>query len=132
MKIADREASIEVLAVSQKQQNKKIATHLILKACKKAIAGGAESMGLEVRAQNRKALKLYGKFGMAPVGIRKDYYPAVTIDNGLDNGLGKNFKPSEDAILMWNLEIQSAEFSRRIVEIEAGLNRRQGTISGKE
>lgn len=39
---------------------------------------------LEVRVSNKAAMTLYQNNGFAPVGIRKDYYPAV---NGREDGL---------------------------------------------
>lgn len=49
----------------------KIMQHLIEIARKKA-----ETMFLEVRPSNQKAINLYNKLGFNEVGLRKDYYPA--------------------------------------------------------
>lgn len=105
MVVAGEEASIETLAVSQ--DGKGIATSLVLEAGKYAQSAGAESMGLEVRASNKRALKLYSRFGLAPVGVRQDYYPPNKSNN----------KKREDAVSMWCHLVQSEEFCNRLNEI---------------
>ena len=39
---------------------------------------GARTMYLEVRVSNQAAISLYQKMGFNEIGIRKDYYPALT------------------------------------------------------
>ncbi len=55
-------------------------------------------MTLEVRASNDPAIKLYKKFGFAPVGFRTNYYS--------DTG--------EDALIMWIHDIDNPEFLAKI------------------
>lgn len=37
---------------------------------------GAQTLWLEVRQSNARALQVYGRYGFVQVGLRKDYYPA--------------------------------------------------------
>jgi ribosomal-protein-alanine N-acetyltransferase len=37
---------------------------------------GAQSLWLEVRQSNQRALQVYAHYGFKQVGVRKDYYPA--------------------------------------------------------
>ena len=37
---------------------------------------GAQTLWLEVRQSNVRALQVYERYGFVPVGLRKDYYPA--------------------------------------------------------
>ena len=103
MVLAGGEASIETLNV--KKDGKGLATSLMLEAAEYVYKAGAESLGLEVRASNKRALKLYSKFGIAPVGIRKDYYST--------DGAQR-----EDAITMWCDQVQSEKFLSRLNEIK--------------
>jgi len=61
----------------------------------RAIQQGAQTVTLEVRPSNAAALRLYRRYGFAPVGCRKDYYP-----------------DHEDALLMTTPPIQSAAYRR--------------------
>lgn len=106
--VAGEEASIETLAVSQ--DGKGIATRLVLEASRYAHSVGAEAIGLEVRASNQRALKLYSRFGLAPVGIRKDYYPPESSNHR-----------REDAVSMWCHEVQSEEYCERLNKISQDL-----------
>lgn len=107
--VAGEIVSIEILAVSE--DGKSIATQLILKAARYACSLGAGSIGLEVRASNQRALKLYSRFGLAPVNVRQGYYPFSEFSN----------QKREDAISMWCHEVQSEEFCQRLNEISQGL-----------
>ena len=68
-----------------------------------AIEQGAKSMTLEVRVSNEAAQRLYRRFGMAPVGMRKKYYQ------------------DEDAMIMWVHDIDGTEFAGRIAEVTESL-----------
>lgn len=58
----------------------------------RAVARGATAATLEVRAGNTAARQLYRRFGFAPVGTRRGYYP--------DGGAGDP-DANEDAVVMW-------------------------------
>lgn len=81
----------------------RLGTRLMLELVRRAIEAGAEHLTLEVRTSNTRAQALYRLFGMAPVGVRKNYYRG------------------EDALIMWAHEIRGAEYLARIADIEEGL-----------
>ncbi len=62
-----------------------IATVLMLDLARAAIDRGSRHLTLEVRVGNEPALALYRRFGMAPVGLRPNYYAET----------------GEDALVMW-------------------------------
>lgn len=49
-----------------------------------AQAHGLESVLLEVRVSNERAIRLYEKAGYIPIGKRRDYYPAI---NGREDAI---------------------------------------------
>jgi ribosomal-protein-alanine N-acetyltransferase len=81
----------------------RLGTRLMLELVRTAVTRGAEHLTLEVRTSNTRAQDLYRQFGMAPVGVRKNYYRG------------------EDALIMWAHEIRGAQYQARIAEIEEGL-----------
>jgi ribosomal-protein-alanine N-acetyltransferase len=96
---------ITTIAVDPAWRRRGIASRLLASAARGAIARGCQNLTLEVRVSNTGAQDLYRRFGFAPAGIRKAYYP--------DN--------AEDALIMWANDIDSAGYARRLHEIEAGL-----------
>jgi ribosomal-protein-alanine N-acetyltransferase len=60
------------------------------------IAEGARHLTLEVRSENEAARSLYSGLGLAPVGVRSDYYD------------------DDDALIMWAHDIDSAEYAERL------------------
>lgn len=93
------EAHITTVVVAPDSRQDRVGTRLMLALTEAAIAGGARSLTLEVRASNQAAQALYRRFGMAPVGVRKNYYL------------------TEDALIMWVHDIDQAEFAARIASI---------------
>jgi ribosomal-protein-alanine N-acetyltransferase len=71
---AGGEAEILTLAVAPAMRRQGIARTLVQKAATRAHGLGAETMFLEVAADNTPALALYRGLGFAPVGLRKAYY----------------------------------------------------------
>jgi ribosomal-protein-alanine N-acetyltransferase len=67
------------------------------------LSRGARHLTLEVRVGNEPALALYKRFGLAPVGVRRNYYPVT----------------GEDALVMWARDIGSVEYAERLSAIEA-------------
>ena len=57
-----------------------------------ALDRGARHLTLEVRVGNDPALALYRRFGLAPVGVRRNYYPVT----------------GDDALVMWARDIDSS------------------------
>ncbi|SEU04827.1 ribosomal-protein-alanine N-acetyltransferase [Salinibacillus kushneri] len=78
-------AQITNIAILPEYRGNKYGQQLFSYVLNEARALNAQELSLEVRVSNLPAQKMYQKFGMVPVGIRKNYY----IDN------------HEDAIVMW-------------------------------
>jgi ribosomal-protein-alanine N-acetyltransferase len=70
-----------------------------------ALELGSRHLTLEVRVGNEPAIALYRRFGMAPVGVRRNYYPET----------------GEDALVMWVRDIDSPTYDQRLAAIEASL-----------
>lgn len=69
------EAHIANIAVHPDFRRQGIGHQLLEKALAFAKEAGCEKVFLEVRVSNVPARQLYTRFGFAPVGIRKGYYP---------------------------------------------------------
>ncbi|GIU91255.1 MAG: putative ribosomal-protein-alanine acetyltransferase [Acidimicrobiia bacterium] len=93
------EAHITTLAVHPHHRGRRLGTRLMLGLVEAALDRGARSLTLEVRVSNLPAQRIYRRFGMAPVGVRKRYYR------------------DEDALIMWAHDIDDEEYRRRIDEI---------------
>lgn len=83
------EAHITTLVVAPDLRRRGIAAVLLEALLERAVARGATAATLEVRTSNEAARRLYRRFGFAPVGVRREYYP--------DGPSGT----SEDALIMW-------------------------------
>jgi ribosomal-protein-alanine N-acetyltransferase len=101
--IVMEDAHITNLAVAPAARGRGVATRLFLELAESALDDGAEHLTLEVRIGNLDARRLYGRFGFAPVGIRKDYY----VD--------------EDALIMWVTDACRPEYRARLAGIREGL-----------
>ena len=101
--VVDTEAHVTTVVVHPERREDRLGTRLMLALAAEAIEQGAKSMTLEVRASNEPAQRLYRRFGMAPVGVRKKYYH------------------DEDAMIMWVHDIDRSEFGARLEEIGASL-----------
>lgn len=101
--IVGAEAHVTTVVVHPDRREDRLGTRLMLALAAEAIEQGAKSMTLEVRASNEPAQRLYRRFGMAPVGVRKKYYH------------------DEDAMIMWVHDIDGSEFAGRIAEITGSL-----------
>lgn len=100
MVVAD-EAHVTTVVVHPECRGAGVGTRLMLSLVERALAGGARSLTLEVRASNSPAQRLYARFGMAPVGVRKQYYR------------------DEDALIMWVHDIDRPEYAARLDAIRA-------------
>lgn len=65
------------VAVNSSQQGKGIGRYLLDKVCACARGRSMESVLLEVRPTNARALKVYDQYGFVRIGLRKGYYPAA-------------------------------------------------------
>jgi ribosomal-protein-alanine N-acetyltransferase len=100
--IAD-EGHLATLSVDPDHQRSGIATRLLSVLCRQAIAEGAGSLTLEVRAGNTGAQALYRAFGLAPTGVRREYYKDT----------------AEDALVMWAHDVAGAAYDQRLRRLEA-------------
>jgi len=98
------EAHVTNVAVDDAWRGKRVGTGLMMRLIDGAIHNGASHLTLEVRASNVIAQDLYRRFGMAPVGVRKNYYQ------------------NEDALIMWAHDINGPEYGERLSQIREGLN----------
>ena len=103
MMLVSDEAHITTVVTLPGRRLQRVATRLMLRLVCQAVEEGARSLTLEVRSSNKAAQALYRRFGMAPVGVRKNYYV------------------SEDALIMWVHDLDSPRYLRRLDEISAGL-----------
>jgi ribosomal-protein-alanine N-acetyltransferase len=101
----DDEAHVTTIAVAPAYQGQGVGTTLLLDAVSVALARGVRHLSLEVAASNERAQRLYRRFGFAPVGVRKGYYPIT----------------GEDAFIMWAHDIDSAAYAERLTHIASQL-----------
>jgi ribosomal-protein-alanine N-acetyltransferase len=71
------EAHLLNLAIAPTAQGQGLGARLLRHAMREAARAGMESLYLEARPSNRRALRLYHACGFRQVGLRKAYYPAV-------------------------------------------------------
>jgi ribosomal-protein-alanine N-acetyltransferase len=70
------EAHLLDVAVAAGRQGQGLGRYLLDKAAARAREQGMESILLEVRPSNERALQVYKKYGYSEIGRRKGYYPA--------------------------------------------------------
>ncbi len=100
MFVAD-EAHVTNLAVHPDHRRYGVGARMLGALADAAIARGCTAWTLEVRAGNHAAQELYRTFGFVPAGIRARYYEGT-----------------DDAIVMWCHDIQSAAYARRLGELQ--------------
>ena len=71
------EAHLLNVAVSAEMQGEGLGRFLLNQAVACARGLGMESVLLEVRPSNTRALEIYRRYGFAEIGRRKNYYPAA-------------------------------------------------------
>lgn len=97
------DAHVTTLAVSARTRRTRMGTRMMLRLVHAALAAGARHLTLEVRLSNDAARALYQRFGLAPVGLRKNYYR------------------TEDALVMWAIDVDQPEYQERLDRIEMEL-----------
>ena len=85
------------IAVAPAEQRRGVGRRLLAELAWRAIAEGCTAMTLEVRHTNTAAQAMYARLGFESVGVRQRYY-----------------ENTDDAIVMWLQELQSAEFAARL------------------
>jgi len=76
MSVAAGESHILNLTVRPELQRQGIGSRLLKHFLQLARRHGADTLMLEVRPSNRKAISLYEKLGFNEIGVRRNYYPA--------------------------------------------------------
>jgi ribosomal-protein-alanine N-acetyltransferase len=75
--LAVDDAHLLTIGVNAKHQRQGFGARLLRQAMAVGLAGGAQTLLLEVRPSNASALALYRHFGFAQIGVRRGYYPAA-------------------------------------------------------
>lgn len=101
------EGHVTNVAVDPAWWGRGVAGWLLLDLARAAPSQGARHLTLEVRVGNDRAQALYRRFGFAPAGIRRGYYPET----------------GEDAIVMWATDIDTPAYQERLAAIEVRLRR---------
>ena len=101
--VDESDAHITTVAVDPEARRHQLGTRLMLALVDEALAAGAQYLTLEVRVSNEGARRLYQRFGFSPVGVRKNYYL------------------TEDAVVMWAIDIGSEDYQQRINAIRKDL-----------
>jgi len=96
--IVDDEAHITTIATAPTHQRQGVASALIIDGIGTLLESGVRHLSLEVAAGNEPAQALYRRFGFAPIGVRRNYYPVT----------------GEDAIVMWAYDIDTADYAERL------------------
>jgi ribosomal-protein-alanine N-acetyltransferase len=102
----DDESHVNNIAVDPSWQGRGLGAVILADLVRIALARGARHLTLEVRVGNEPALALYQRFGMAPVGVRRNYYPVT----------------GDDALVMWVRDIDSESYAERLSAIEARMS----------
>ena len=88
------------IGVTPSHQRTGIAKSLMLAMLGQLRQIGQVAMTLEVRPDNAAAIEMYGKFGFAPEGMRKAYYP-----------------DGQDAMIMWLHDLDSPSYGDLLEEM---------------
>jgi ribosomal-protein-alanine N-acetyltransferase len=99
--MVDDEAHITTIATAPPFQRCGVARTLLIDGIRTLLPTGVRHLSLEVAASNEPAQTLYRRFGFAPVGVRKNYYPIT----------------GEDALVMWAYDIDTPEYAGRLEEL---------------
>ena len=94
--LVDDDAHLTTLGVAPEARRRHLGTRLLLALVERALDSGSRHLTLEVRASNTNAQRLYERFGFAEVGKRHGYYRG------------------EDAVVMWAIDIDAAEYQERL------------------
>jgi ribosomal-protein-alanine N-acetyltransferase len=101
MWVAAEEAHITTIGVRPADQGRRLGRTLLAALVGRAFELGAEWISLEVRASNRRAIRLYQAFGLRVVGRRKKYYA----------------NEGEDALVMWSDSIRDPSFLTNLHQV---------------
>ena len=94
--LVDDEAHVTNLLVDPGWRRRGIGFELMKSLIEAAVEAGARHMTLEVRSRNEAARGLYARLGLAPVGIRKEYYG------------------DDDALILWAHDIDGEGYREKL------------------
>lgn len=97
--LVGEDAHLVTLAVAPGHRELGVASRLMVDLVETARRHAVRHLTLEVRESNEAALELYRKFGFEPAGVRKAYYK------------------TEDAVVMWAIDIDSVDYQRTLMSI---------------
>jgi [ribosomal protein S18]-alanine N-acetyltransferase len=100
------EAHVTTVAVDPRWHRHQVATRMLAVLVRVTVDKGFTAMTLEVRMGNTAAQSLYRRFGFAPGGVRKNYYPET----------------NEDALIMWAHDVHGPDYAERLARLEAGVS----------
>jgi [ribosomal protein S18]-alanine N-acetyltransferase len=99
--MVDDEAHVTTIATAPAFQRAGVARTLLIDGIRTLVPTGVKHLSLEVAASNEPAQTLYRRFGFAPVGVRKNYYPIT----------------GEDALVMWAYDVDTPEYAERLDDL---------------
>ena len=99
--MAGDQGHVTTVAVDAVVRRHGVGTRIVVHLIAEILVRGGTEATLEVEARNRSAQALYMKFGFAPVGVRRSYYP----------------RTGEDAIIMTVSAIDSLVYCERVRRI---------------
>lgn len=76
VQVAVGEAHLLNICIDRSRQGKGLGRELLVFLSEAARQAGADTMFLEVRPSNTRAVALYQGFGFNEIGLRRNYYPA--------------------------------------------------------
>lgn len=80
LSVQGTEAYVQTMAVAAAYEGRGVGSRLLAALLTEASARGALTAGLEVRADNARAQRLYARFGFEAVAIRRGYYQPSNAD----------------------------------------------------
>ena len=101
--LIDAEAHVNTIATAPVAESRGIATALLAEALRALAATGTRDVTLEVASRNKRAQQLYMRFGFAPVGMRRGYYP----------------HSGDDAVVMWVRDVHTPSYAAKLASIVA-------------
>lgn len=102
MLFVEPEATLSTIAVDPDVQGRSLATTMLVHLIDVARSRGVEAITLEVRSGNRRAQRMYYRFGFAPVSVRQGYYRS-------SGSSGR-----EDAVIMWAHDVHTSAYGDRL------------------
>lgn len=96
MMIVEDDAHVTTLTVAASARHEGLGSRLMLRLIDEGLEHGARHLTLEVRSTNAAARRLYERFGLTVVGVRKNYYR------------------DDDAVIMWATDIDQADYQQRL------------------